>query len=107
MRVAFAFVFSVATSAALAASDFEVTVSNVPAYPAKSKLTVGTQISVPDGGEIHLKGRSGATPTTKACFGKYEGPVEKCPWKANHSGSDPAAATGASRAPRKATPPQQ
>jgi hypothetical protein len=107
MRVICALVLTVAASAAFAASDFEVTNSNVQAYPAKSQLSKGTRISVPEGGEINLIDRTGGAIATRKCSGKYDGPIEKCHSKTSHGGSDSPAATGATRGIRKPTTPQQ
>jgi hypothetical protein len=101
MRVVCALVLTVVASAAFAASDFEVTSSNVPAYPAKSQLSKGTRISVPDGGELSFIDRTGGAIATRKCAGKYEGPVEKCHSKTSQGGSDSPAATGATRGIKK------
>ena len=101
MRVVCALVLTLVATAALAASDFEVTSSNVPAYPAKSQLSKGTRISVPDGGELSFIDRTGGAIATRKCAGKYEGPVEKCHSKTSQGGSDSPAATGATRGIKK------
>lgn len=108
MRVVCALVLTFAASAAFAASDFEVTYSNVPAYPAKSQLEKGTPVKVPDGGEIHLIDRTRGSIATTKCFGKYDGPIEKCLSKTSQGGSNPAGATtGATRGIKKPATPQQ
>ena len=107
MRIVCALGLTVAASAALAASDFEVTSSNVPAYPAKLQLRKGARINLPDGGEIYFIDRTGGTVATRKCAGKYEGPVDKCRSRTSHSGPEVPAGTAATRAPRKLPAPQQ
>ena len=107
MRVVCALLLIAAGSAPLAASDFEVATSNVASYPVKSKLSKGTRINVPDGGEITFIDRTAGGFATQKCSGQYKGPVEKCKPKPIGGGSDEKTVSGAPRAPRKSVAPQQ
>lgn len=95
MRVALAAVLvTLALPASAAPNDFEILLSNVPAYSAKQTMEKGTSISVPEGGEITFLDRTRGSVVTRKCSGKYDGPVESCPTRA---GRDGPSTTGATR----------
>jgi len=79
--------------AGAAPNDFEVLLSNVPAYSPKQAIEKGTGISVPEGGEITFLDRTRGSVVTRKCSGKYDGPVESCPTRAGRDGSSTTGAT--------------
>ena len=84
--IAIALMLAAMAAEAVAANEFEVQSSSVPAFKAGDKISTGTKLTLPEGAKITIIDRTGAAAVMRECQGKYDGPIEKCP---AHAGGAP------------------